>query len=69
MIAFWALIISAIYALVRGANRPAERGNVDNARTILDERLARGEIDEDQYRATRELIRTGGPGPDGGGPR
>jgi uncharacterized membrane protein len=50
MIAFWGLLIWGIYALVTGAARRAcqpEGGGQhgrDEARSILDERLARGEI-------------------------
>jgi uncharacterized membrane protein len=29
----------------------------DEARRLLDERLARGEIDEEQYRRRRDLLR------------
>ena len=62
MIAFWALLIWLIYALVTGAigrSRPPERGEErrgDDARRILDERLARGEIDFEEYERLREVI-------------
>lgn len=57
MIAFWALIIWAVWALVAAVTRrpsPDERG--DDARRILDQRLARGEVDADEYRRLRELL-------------
>jgi putative membrane protein len=45
---FWALVVAlAVYVVVRLA-RPA--GSQSNAKTILDERLARGEIDAEEYR-------------------
>ncbi|MHB1486510.1 MAG: SHOCT domain-containing protein [Acidimicrobiales bacterium] len=56
MIAFWGLIVWAIYALVTSTTRrPGER-QVDEARLILDRRLAAGEIDADEYRRLRDLI-------------
>ena len=71
MVAFWGLIIWAVWYFVTGANRQPDpdRTSPGDAKRILDERLARGEIDIDQYRVTRELIKTGGARPDGGGPR
>lgn len=62
MVAFWALVIWAIYALVRGVARASGEGKGDKARAILDERLARGEINDDEYRAKRELIKAGPTG-------
>jgi putative membrane protein len=61
MIALWALLIWAIYALVTGiTRRPGEagyRGGQDRgARSILDDRLARGEIDAEEYGRLRDLI-------------
>ena len=51
MIAFWGLLIWAVYALITSATRRpgsqarGEERHGDDARRILDERLARGEID------------------------
>jgi putative membrane protein len=64
MIAFWALLIWAVYALVAGNSRrpgePAGRGGQDGgAQRILDERIARGEIDAEEYRRLRDLIDSG----------
>jgi putative membrane protein len=57
MIAFLGLLIWGIYALVSGATgRPNRTGRGGDALSILDERLARGEIDADEYRRLRELI-------------
>jgi putative membrane protein len=65
MIAFWGLLIWAIYALITSATRwtgPQPRGEEhrgDDARRILDERLARGEIDTDEYRRLRDALASG----------
>lgn len=68
MILFWGLLIWAVYALVTTAGRRPPRhdgdGGGNGARKILDERLARGEIDEVEYRRLRRLIDAGaGQGP------
>lgn len=65
MIAFWGLLIWAVYALVTGATRRpgsdgrGEEPRGDDARRILDERLARGEIDTDEYRRLRDVLASG----------
>jgi putative membrane protein len=61
MIGFWALIIWAVYALVTGATRGAtesagEQPPADSGRRILDERLAKGEIDVEEYRNRRAAM-------------
>jgi putative membrane protein len=66
MIVFWALVIWAIYALVTGVMRRGGEPDRDerrpgDARRILDERLARGEIDPEEYRRLRETL-DGGTG-------
>jgi putative membrane protein len=48
MLAFWGLIAWSVYQLVRGW-RPDGRQQ-QSPREILDERLARGEIDSTEYR-------------------
>ncbi len=70
MVAFWGLFAWALYAVLTGVRRwPGQYGGRPDSHSILDERLARGEIDQDQYKATLDLIRTGGagPAPAGGG--
>jgi uncharacterized membrane protein len=63
MIVFWGLLIWGIYALIANLTRkPGGRERGDNARRFLDERLARGEIDADEYRRPRELMNSGGAG-------
>ena len=68
MIAFWALLVWAVYAVVknittRDAGQPEPGGRRQGAdpRRILDERLARGEINEADYRRLRDLLDSGGP--------
>jgi putative membrane protein len=62
MIAFWGLLIWAVYALITNATRRpgAEPGGGEHrgadARHILDQRLARGEIDTDEYRRLRDVL-------------
>ena len=60
MIAFWSLLIWAVYSLIASASRkPDHEHHVhdDNqARRILDQRLAKGEIDSEEYRRVCDLI-------------
>ena len=57
MVAFWGLIIWAVWYFVTGlSHRPDERQRPGGPRQILDERLARGEIDTEEYRRLRQLI-------------
>lgn len=59
MIVFWGLVIWAIYAVVTSAaRRPGSEHRGPDARRILDERLARGEIDTAEYQRLRDLITT-----------
>jgi putative membrane protein len=60
MLLFWGLVILGIVALVRylaGGRRPT-------ADEVLAERLARGEIEEPEYRSRKAALR-GGPQPSG----
>ncbi len=60
MIAFWGLLIWAICAVVTGTTRRPGSGRPgSDARRILDERLARGEIDTAEYQGLRDLITAG----------
>lgn len=67
MVVFWGVIIWAIWYLVTGFLRrpygapPQEHGD---AKRILDERLARGEIDADEYHHLLAVLRGGSPGGD-----
>jgi len=53
MVAFWVLLIWGVVTLVRRDRNAASR-----AETLLDERLAGGDIDEIEYRRRRSLIRS-----------
>lgn len=54
MVGFWAVVIVLIvWAVARLAPRTPDR---HDARTILDERYARGEIDDDEYRHRRSEL-------------
>jgi putative membrane protein len=58
MVTFWAAVIWAVWYFVTGQYRrpDAESRSPGDARRILDERLARGEIDVEEYRRLRDLI-------------
>lgn len=51
MVALWGFLTWVVVTLVR---RPADRGA--SARDILDERFARGEIDDDEYRRRKDAL-------------
>ncbi len=75
MIVFWGLVIWAVYALITGLRRDGRRrgeagdgGRGDDPRRILDQRLARGEIDEQEYQRLRRLIESRGHEPASAGP-
>ena len=53
MVAFWALVVFAVVALFRGADPRTDRRTPEQ---ILDERFARGEIDEVEYRIRRDAL-------------
>ena len=59
MVAFWALVIVAVVAIFRGAGRGDDRDGAvhRDAIDILDERFARGEIDEAEYHARKGALR------------
>ena len=68
MIAFWGLLIWLVYTLITAAMRRPDRQEGGGrqpepgaARRILDERLACGEIDTEEYQRLRDLL-DGGPG-------
>jgi uncharacterized membrane protein len=59
MIAFLGVLIWAVWALVSTAIHKPDHGRdprAGSAARILDERLARGEIDAGEYRRLRDLI-------------
>jgi putative membrane protein len=63
MAVFWAAVIYGIVALVRytSRNRPqaGEPDRAPGAERLLAERLARSEIDEDEYRRRLAALRAG----------
>jgi putative membrane protein len=59
MIASWAFVTWAVYAVVTAATRrPSEppQSSDRDARRILDERLARGEIDIEEFRRLLDVL-------------
>ena len=57
MLLFWGLLIWAVYALVmNNTGRRPRDDDGSQARRVLDQRLARGEIDAEEYQRLRELI-------------
>lgn len=56
MIGFWALVIWAVATFVRG-NASAGPDRRRDPEEILAERFARGEINEDEFRDRRDLLR------------
>ncbi|WP_418961593.1 SHOCT domain-containing protein [Streptomyces tritici] len=65
MVLFWGLLITVAVMLFRSLDRATERprgfGAAASAEQILGERLARGEIDEEEYRRRLTALRSGGP--------
>ncbi len=59
MLAFWALVVGGVVVLFRN-RRPAgsDSGTTPgrSAENVLDERFARGEIDEQEYHARRAVL-------------
>jgi putative membrane protein len=53
MVVFWGLVVYAVVALTRGDRKPD--APKDPLR-ILDERFARGEIDEEEYRRHHDTL-------------
>ena len=59
MVVFWGLVIGGIVYLVRTLGRPRDDRPAADERTpgrILEERFARGEIDEEEYKQRRETL-------------
>jgi putative membrane protein len=63
MVLFWALIVFGIVALIRYIGR-AGQATTDRPtpRQLLDERFARGEIDDEEYQRRLDVM-TGEPRP------
>ena len=57
MVLFWVFVIAAIVWLVLTLARPRITSGVESsAKRILEERLARGEIDAEEFRVRRAAI-------------
>lgn len=59
MVVFWGLLIAGVVLLVRqlgGHQRSTPPAPQPNPRQVLDERFARGEIDEDEYRKRLQVL-------------
>lgn len=57
MVAFWALVLWAVVALFRDTHSVDTRSAHHDPLDTLDERFARGEIDETEYRARADVLR------------
>lgn len=56
---FWALLIAGVVALIRRFGRTPADAAPARPELLLAERFARGEIDEDEYRRSLEILRSG----------
>lgn len=56
MIAFWIAVVAVVAWTVRSATGPG-RPDPDQALRFLDERFARGEIDQQEYEERRTVLR------------
>ena len=52
------LVVLAVVALFRGVTQGRGSGSQQDPMDILDQRFARGEIDEDEYHARAAVLRT-----------
>jgi putative membrane protein len=59
MIVFWALVIGLVYYFVTAAIRSSRLEHGHSAVTILNQRLARGEIDAEEHQRLRNLMADG----------
>jgi putative membrane protein len=53
-VTFWVVLIGAAVAVIRSLTGRQQAG--DDARRLLDERFARGEIEAEDYAARRDLL-------------
>jgi putative membrane protein len=57
MVAFWGLVVWAVVVLFRDTHSEDARPTHHHPLDTLDERFARGEIDETEYRARADVLR------------
>jgi putative membrane protein len=57
MVAFWGLVVWAVVVLFRSTESQGTRATDHDPRGILDDRFARGEIDEVEYHARADVLR------------
>ena len=60
MLAFWGLVVWGIVSLYRrnASHANSAMPSAQSAQTILNERLAKGEISEDEYRSRSEALKS-----------
>lgn len=56
MIASWALIVAIVVFAIRAFSTPDRSERTEGPKAILDERYARGEISEDEYRERARVL-------------
>jgi len=59
MLVLWVVLLVGVVALLRGlaVDGPARTGRQLDPSKILDERFARGELDVEEYRARKDVLR------------
>jgi uncharacterized membrane protein len=58
-LALWALLAAAAFGVLRGLTQHPNADTRSDAERVLDERLAHGEIDQEQYLRARNLLHRG----------
>ena len=58
MVAFWGLVVWAVVVLFRDTHSEDARPTHHDPLDTLEERFARGEIDETEYRARADVLRS-----------
>ena len=59
MVAFWGLVVCAVIVIFRSSrDERSGAARSPDALDILDQRFARGEIDESEYHARAEVLRS-----------
>ena len=58
MILFWSAVAAVVAYAIRARHHATTQPRPDDTTRILDERFARGEIDDDEYQRRRELLRS-----------